>query len=1096
MRPGIVGIPCDVTHVRASLSRPFAAGITATLGLLIALTAPGVANAQMIIRVGDQDQPVDDITALDGHPLLATDKGAYVILGGNISEYRVVAIGSTDYRVSRIESTDGAVWLFTGYGVCVVRKNPGANYQAVWVKGASSDVSGVACVGGCVWLTGGSLPSERTALYYARAEATGGYSAREVSLPDMPSPKMTAASAPLPPERVILKEACGQAWLIGEGAAYVVTPDETGSYRLTRAGDPRTHVSDVREADGHTWLLTRQGAYVVHKDEAEKYVTTLVGPGEEATGVTEAGHRLWLTTALNVYVIDGKEPKDYVVTRVKIQDDFTYCQARRVGERVWLNTPRVNYIVQDDAHGSYEAKQVEKLYEVSRIKQIGSDTWIIGRDGSSNGNMAYVLANGSTTPKPVTCEGFGGIRLVTDVFDLGGQTWLTASAGLYRRKPGTQTAERVIAVTGSSLDIEDTGGQLWLIVADSAGAGGAAYLIQRSGETYTAVRAADASLGVRKVRNIGGRTWLATQAGTYVVEPDARISVVLENGHSSGQWLVDTIVRRLGVYASGYKPLRAFYVRTSDQSPMNIPFSADEATIFLSVESTARDGSEPSKGYSTFRGATESLTPGTHYRKYYRIRDKWGNTSDGSIDAYVAPSAAALSVLIPMAWAALLLVALVLAPYVRWCHMLLMNPSMRKYGSFGLVPLLLSVFPPVRRHVMRRYRRSVAKEFGEWEKRFVVPEPQFIPEKFGGTLVDKRSVLLHGKSGLGKTSYFMYLSWFYASHGHPRPLSKNTLPVFMPLKSYAGCEPSEIFQRQLEKHGSLTDRDLTEWLLKQGDFVLFFDGLNEIAEEARKCLPAFIDTYRTANYVCISSQHYYDEFKTVATRIDLEGFSPDKVREMLTKRFGEEGSKEIAGRFTDEMYAMCSVPQQLEFVIDMLKKDPNHPLPQTQQDLYRAILAPVLAKWQDEGRMSYADLLFRRAFTMVAIHTPFFDSEEIPDEIRDDLLDEKLIVKSGDHLQCRHDLVKAYLASQHFAPNWRHLLCEGDTCVDVDWLTMLELSVPQLDSEGARGLLFAILDKDAEIAAKLFTRVNAAHADLCRDWADKFYHAYGEKKLR
>src|SRR5207237_4485149 len=84
-----------------------------------------------------------------------------------------------------------------------------------------------------------------------------------------------------------------------------------------------------------------------------------------------------------------------------------------------------------------------------------------------------------------------------------------------------------------------------------------------------------------------------------------------------------------------------------------------------------------------------------------------------------------------------------LAPKIGFCHSAIMNPWLRKYFSLGSVPLLLSVFPSLRRHILHRYSNSVNKdkEFTEWKKRFVCPDEEFQPENFGKKLESERRLL-------------------------------------------------------------------------------------------------------------------------------------------------------------------------------------------------------------------------------------------------------------------------------------------------------------------------------------------------------------------
>jgi hypothetical protein len=140
-----------------------------------------------------------------------------------------------------------------------------------------------------------------------------------------------------------------------------------------------------------------------------------------------------------------------------------------------------------------------------------------------------------------------------------------------------------------------------------------------------------------------------------------------------------------------------------------------------------------------------------------------------------------------------------------------MNPWLRKYFSLGSIPLLLSVFPSLRRHLLSRYSESVNKnkEFTEWKKRFLCPDEEFHPDNFGDRLESERKLLITGQSGIGKTSFFKRLTANYASHDKPTHPPK-VFPVYIPLTNYGGNSLEELVYNQLFSYGKITDRELAQ----------------------------------------------------------------------------------------------------------------------------------------------------------------------------------------------------------------------------------------------------------------------------------------------
>jgi len=143
-----------------------------------------------------------------------------------------------------------------------------------------------------------------------------------------------------------------------------------------------------------------------------------------------------------------------------------------------------------------------------------------------------------------------------------------------------------------------------------------------------------------------------------------------------------------------------------------------------------------------------------------------------------------------------IILAIILAPFRDFWHELLMNPWVRRIGSLGLIPIALTIFPPIRRHILKRYFRGVRndEEFSDWQGRIVIPTDDFFPDAFGKVLTRKKKLLLPGDAGIGKTSYLRYLTSHYAREKETPPIG--VVPVFFPLVRYQGELPEKVFNAQ------------------------------------------------------------------------------------------------------------------------------------------------------------------------------------------------------------------------------------------------------------------------------------------------------------
>ena len=200
------------------------------------------------------------------------------------------------------------------------------------------------------------------------------------------------------------------------------------------------------------------------------------------------------------------------------------------------------------------------------------------------------------------------------------------------------------------------------------------------------------------------------------------------------------------------------------------------------------------------------------HEKFCRLRDKWQN--DVVIEPLrliVVPTWALLpfAAIVP---AALCILALALAPYSRYCHLLLMNPFIRKWGSFGAVQMVLTAIPLARRHVFKRYCRGLASDqrFRHIAENYVVPCDEQSPAGFSDVLERHSALAVLGPSGIGKSTFLVSIAAYSASHRDERSLLSRLIPVFVDLNVTANMQPLAMIGSQLRKHGDLNDAELVD----------------------------------------------------------------------------------------------------------------------------------------------------------------------------------------------------------------------------------------------------------------------------------------------
>jgi hypothetical protein len=484
---------------------------------------------------------------------------------------------------------------------------------------------------------------------------------------------------------------------------------------------------------------------------------------------------------------------------------------------------------------------------------------------------------------------------------------------------------------------------------------------------------------------------------------------------------------------------------------------------------------------------------------HYWVKDKGGNTFEHTAIYYGVPSQYLIVVLPFILSAIFVLTCFALAPKISFCHSAIMNPWLRKYFSLGSVPLLLSVFPSLRRYTLRRYSALVSrdKEFIEWKKRFVYPDEEFQPENFGKILEGERRLLFTGQSGIGKTSFFKHLTASYASLSKPS-LPTKVFPVYIPLTNYGGNSLEDLVYNQLFSYGRITDKEMAPMFLEQGGLLIFLDGVNEVQTIAdRQKLGEFVERFWKSNYICLSSQQSYPEIENIP-KIELKTFSKEKVCEFIKQRVNDkENAENVIKKLSDEDYQLYSVPRDLEFAVEIINGGEKS-LPKSRTELYKITFSSLFAKWKKKGDVEAEDYLCKHAYTMIVQRDLAFDSVDNPifKEITTDLFEQKFLVRREKSYTFRHDLIRSYLASEYFYPRWKNLFEQlNGKAIDSNWLEMLKFSCENIeDSNEVKSLVYEVLERSVrkDLVKQLFEWLKANHPSKCKTWENNFYTKYGE----
>ncbi|MGH9240978.1 MAG: NACHT domain-containing protein, partial [Vicinamibacterales bacterium] len=361
------------------------------------------------------------------------------------------------------------------------------------------------------------------------------------------------------------------------------------------------------------------------------------------------------------------------------------------------------------------------------------------------------------------------------------------------------------------------------------------------------------------------------------------------------------------------------------------------------------------------------------------------------------------------AWYALLvsvmLVVVLAAPYNRFANNFIMNPYLRRWGTLLAVPLMLTLCPPLRRHLLKRYRQSLGKQVKPLAHAYVVPDPALDIAAIVATLgANMRPVWLYGPSGIGKTAWM-----YYACHRLTGPdapaMTARDLPVLVLLRDYQDMEPEKVFLEALKARGQFDDVELAGEILRQGTVLFLVDGLNEVSATVQARWLGFARVYSGTHRFILTSQMLPKEGGDFSV-VQVTELSAEKAREIVRVK-----APTVATQL-DTLPPGASVlvrnPANLLVVARLLEE--GRDVPETEYELYRAVFHPLRQRWMESGvpsnledlRMVAADFATNGRGDLVA-ERRFSDQEQ--------LIAARVLVRRDGRLFFASDRIAAFLVA-------------------------------------------------------------------------------------
>lgn len=876
-----------------------------------------------------------------------------------------------------------------------------------------------------------------------------------------------------------------------QGPAYLVDGDDA---TLFGPGDFR--VEAVRESGDYAILIghDKAGAAAL-RARAGTFSMIRLGAGK-ATWSKMAGADLVVATtngknhALHLIRADGSVVHLPEVTTI-VRD------AADLGDDRWLLWG--GRMSMGDALPAYVLKgaQVSKLelpdgQQLRRVEKAGGKNWLLLSKGVEPGPL-YLFEDGSVKP-------FGKSRFrARDVEAASDRIWAIDHADRVHEIVGDEANESS-ALAFPVEDVARAGNCVWFVpkeARDSEDANVSRQVWRQCGSA-TKPQEFPNSIRVRRVADINGTAWLLTRVGEIGSTSDGpafyvdnELEARLEFLHGAGAPWLQSAVSRIwpGVWIAGPVGVGAAYFSKASSSEPGNDGIAPRFRVVLAGTQMDLDARIAGDRWISVSDASYEVPLGRS-NIFATLQDEWGNRGPKtSYGAVAVPGSATLGTFTASAWVLLIVATVFAAPWFAYANTLVMNPVIRGVGSFGLVPIILSTVPAARRHLLRRYGKGIqqSREIAFWRDRFIPPAPKFTSGNVDQLLQDSSTVLMLGRSGVGKTTYFKYLAAAGKS-GSKRQT------VWIPLARYFPAQKNveDMFHLQLSGIGGISDPAISKIFLSHGGFLILIDGLNEVDAETRSNVRAFIDGSGRRNQIIVSSQERYREMDGIES-VDVPLLRAPEIRKLFAFELGEDAAAVLIGSLADSELRIFETPQIAWLSCQMARA--VHRLPRTELELYQSLFEPIFDAWKSDGN-SNAQMLCRFAFEMLYEDKPSFNlaAGDLPPAVVTWLTQQGFVRRTDELVIFRHDTIRDYLASRHLADQWRHLPKSAEPVKA--WLPAIRLTLLGLSSAWDRGEFLGWLLRRNPDVAQLAYRDWKSYSNDAEVWEEQFVSEFGRALLK
>ena len=304
-------------------------------------------------------------------------------------------------------------------------------------------------------------------------------------------------------------------------------------------------------------------------------------------------------------------------------------------------------------------------------------------------------------------------------------------------------------------------------------------------------------------------------------------------------------------------------------------------------------------------------------------------------------------------------------------------------------------------------------------------------------------VLLVGRPGSGKSTALIRLLLEMANHALEGKTGQ--IPILVELR-YWQTSILERIKASLYKHAPCLDlNDATlNTLLRQGQFLLLIDGLNELpSEDARRDVARFEKDFAKAPMIFTTREINLGDELGLEKQLEMQPLTETQMQQFVSNYLGQEKGENLLRQLKDHLRDLGQTPLLLAMLCSISRS--GQALPTNLGEVFRQFTQFYEQKLKGdvpdpfEHRDDWSKLLQYLAFAMMqgsnpkqqptelSIAIPQEKAEQILTEFlqdRDpypaktaerclkDLLKHHLIQTSGNQIEFRHQLIQEYYAAE------------------------------------------------------------------------------------